>query len=298
MRASVIGMCFLCIAGCQASIQSPDGEGTLSMTDVLGAAVPPTEVVGTFTFEGQVAKFTSLQLEEGVYEITFELRGMTLYALIDQKNNVAALDGFASANGADTQILDEDREMLLSLYQAINDALPKDVPDIALLLRRATGLWAEHPTSLDSTGLIMGEQQRGHTMLCDYAWCGSYTGECTEWRWYAYATHDDLWYDNDDPEAQQIVQIGDHYSCDGDQFFYDPSSGQWVCGEPDHWKQPYVVGNCYGRVGPGCGGDTHYTRDAADHDGCVRNGHMIASVWCNDEFLRAADDELFAPNCY
>jgi hypothetical protein len=290
----------LSLLACQATIDNatPLSRGSLEMTDVVGAAVPPTEINGVFLLEGKEVHFKSLYVEDALFEITVDLNGMTLYALIDVAGHVAVLDGFASENGEDTQVLEADRELLLALYEGLNEVLPKEVPEIAKLLRRSIGIWAEHPQGLDTAETVMGEASRGFTMLCDYANCGGWEGDCTEWRWYDAARHDDSWYGGDDPKAQQIVQLGDHFRCDGEELYYVPETGEWACGEPDHWARPSVVGNCFGRVGPGCGDDAQYTRDATDHDGCVRNGHALASMWCNDEFVSAIDDELFAASCY
>ena len=95
---------------------------------------------------------------------------------------------------------------------------------------------------------------------------------------------------------QQIAQLGDHTTCGGDEYYLNGST--WVCGEPDHWSRPKVMGICFGRCGGGCGGDTQYTLDATNHDGCVRNGHALASAYCDDQFVSASDDEMFAGNCY
>ena len=92
------------------------------------------------------------------------------------------------------------------------------------------------------------------------------------------------------------MQLGNHYSCSEDTWYWNGSG--WSCGEPDHWNYPYEVGNCFGRCGQGCGGDHQYTKDCTDHDGCVRNGHVIASFWCDDEFTSASDDALGADDCY
>jgi len=52
---------------------------------------------------------------------------------------------------------------------------------------------------------------------------------------------------------------------------------------------------CGGSYTRGCSSSNWY--DCAD-DGCVRNGHMLGSSWCSDEFASASDDELSAPDCY
>jgi hypothetical protein len=253
---------------------------------------------GTYSAGPERLTFSSRQVEAGVLEVRVELQGMTLYGLLDPASGVSSLDGFASDSGGDTQMLDGDRALLHGLYQALNARLPPGdaAGPTAMYLRRAVGLWAQHPSTVELARAVMGEENRGYTMLCSYAKCGgSYTGTCPSYNWLSYAKHDCNRGGFDHTRNQQIAQLGNHSSCSGDEWYW--SSG-WKCGEPDHWVRPYVVGNCFGRCGGGCGGDTQYTRDATNHDGCVRNGHAIASLYCDDQFSSAVDDELNAPNCY
>lgn len=247
---------------------------------------------------GAETRFSSRQVEEGVYRIEVRMNGLTLTGLVDAANGVSSLDGFGEATGQDTQMLEGDREVLSNLYAALNAQLPAGdaaAPE-AMYLRRAVSLWSQHPTTVALQRTVMGEEGRGYTMLCSYAKCGgNWTGTCGSWNWYSYAKHDCQHGGFEYTGNQQIAQLGDHYSCSGDELYY---SGGWVCGEPDHWSRPQVVGNCFGRCGGGCGGDTQYTLDATNHDGCVRNGHALASAYCDDQFVSASDDELSAPNCY
>ncbi|MGM0555273.1 MAG: hypothetical protein ACQEVA_02745 [Myxococcota bacterium] len=279
--------------GCADATSDPiesEGQFSLDVTD--------TETTGEMATEAGVSTFHSQEVDEGVFEVSVVVNDMVLDALIDHKNGVSSLDGFASENGDDTQILDEDRAALAELNQMLNTELSEQPPKNAKLLRRAVSQWSQQPTTVDATRLVMGEEGRGYTMLCDYAKCSkdSWTGACDYWNWYEVASHDgndgDWW----DSQTSQRAQIGDHYSCSDDQWYW--TSNGWKCGEPDHWNKPYTVGNCWGRCGGGCGGDTQYTLDATHHDGCVRNGHWTTSLWCDDEFMSASDDELFAPDCY
>ena len=242
----------------------------------------------------------TLAVEPGVYRVEVRFNGMTLTGLVDPENGVSTLDGFAESNGQDTQMTDADREVAAALYAALNAELPAGdaATAEAKYLRRAVGLWAEHPDTVQMQRTVMGEQGRGYTMLCSYAKCnGSWTGNCGgSYNWYSYAKHDCQRGGWDFAGNQQIAQLGNHTTCSGDEYYM--SGGNWVCGEPDHWSRPKVIGICFGRCGGGCGGDTQYTLDATNHDGCVRNGHALASAYCDDQFVSAADDELFASNCY
>ncbi|AKJ08255.1 putative lipoprotein [Archangium gephyra] len=257
-------------------------------------------VTGRFAQAGAEASFSSKQVEEGVYRIEVRQNGMTLTGLVDTANGVSDLDGFGAETGQDTQMLDGDREVLSGLYAALNAQLPAGdaaAPE-AKYLRRAVSLWSQHPASVELQRTVMGEEGRGYTMLCSYAKCnGTWTGSCGGYyNWYSYAKHDCQHGGFDYTGNQQIAQLGDHFSCSGDEYYM--SGGSWVCGEPDHWSRPKVIGSCFGRCGGGCGGDTQYTLDATNHDGCVRNGHALASAYCDDQFTSASDDEMFAGNCY
>lgn len=279
----------------------PEGEHEGSAVALGTLQVQRTEggLQGTYTQGEEVVHLRSRRVEEGVYRVEVRVNGMTLSGLLDVEAGVSALDGFAELNGVDTQMGEEDRERLMAVYQALNAELPAGAvaaPEVRYL-RRAVGLWAQQPSTVELQRTVMGEQGRGYTMLCSYARCGgSYTGSCSTYNWYSYAKHDCDRGGFEYTRNQQIAQLGDHFSCSGDEFYW--SNSTWVCGEPDHWSRPYVVGNCFGRCGGGCGGDTQYTLDATNHDGCVRNGHALASMYCNDQFTSASDDELFAPDCY
>lgn len=269
-------------------------EGTLSLQQAAGLSE------GRFVAGDAVVSFRSREVEPGVFSVEVNLNGLALAALMDPDNGAGALDGFAEANGADTQLVDEDRLLLQALGNALNRELPEGdaAAPAARYLRRSVSLWAQHPTTVELERTVLGEQGRGYTMLCSYAKCnGSYTGGCGgAWNWYYYAKHDCQHGGFSAYVNQQIAQLGNHGTCSGDEYYY--TSTGWKCGEPDHWSRPKVYGNCFGRCGGGCGGDTQYTLDATNHDGCVRNGHVLASGYCDDQFTSASDDELFAGNCY
>src|SRR6218665_2851987 len=132
----------------------------------------------------------------------------------EAEQGVSSLDGFAEDNGEDTQMLDGDRELLSGLYAALNAELPpgRSLSPGLKYLRRAVGLWAEHPATLELQRTVMGEQGRGYTMLCSYAKCnGKNTGSCgTTYNWYSYVKHDCQHGGFDTAINQQIAQLGDH----------------------------------------------------------------------------------------
>lgn len=288
----------LVAAGCGGNSDSSTSTGASGQGELIVSS-GGAEVRGTFTAGGKELTFRSVERADKVIEVQVELRGLMLDALVDVPNGVSSLDGFAATSGADTQLLDEDRAMLTAFYGYLNDNLVQEgLPNSARYLRRAVSLWSQHPTTVELKRVVAGEEGRGYTMLCSYAKCGGlYTGGCSSYNWYSYAKHDCQHGGFEYTGNQQVAQLGDHYSCSGDEY-YSTTGASWTCGEPDHWSRPKVVGNCFGRCGGGCGGDTQYTLDATNHDGCVRNGHALASAYCDDQFTSAADDELLAPDCY
>jgi hypothetical protein len=280
----------------QTETKEPETQSVAPSADGLVLEESQGVVSGSF----REMTFSSREVEPGAYRIEVRANGMTMTGLLDAANGVSVLDGFADATGKSTQMLDKDREGMTALYEALNAKLPQGdaASPEAMYLRRVVGNWAQHPTTVAMQRTVMGEQGRGYTMLCSYAKCnGSWTGTCNGvYNWYSYAKHDCQHGGWDYTRNQQIAQLGNHYTCSGDEYYM--SNGSWVCGEPDHWSRPKVVGICFGRCGGSCGGDTQYTLDATNHDGCVRNGHALASAYCDDQFTSASDDELFAPNCY
>jgi hypothetical protein len=270
----------------------------------------PRAATGSFTLDANNRlTFHSVERDDRTVETTVEMHGMTLDATIDPVNGVSSTDIFATANGHDTQITEADRPLIAGFYQALNMRLPTETYPAAKLMRRMVGVWTEHPATLPSAQLIMGEENRTIRMLCAWVSCsnsGAWSGNCDYYRWYSVADHDccrNWWgtdchdYNDPDQRNQQYAQLGDHYGdCGGDEWYWNGNS--WSCGEPDHWQRPYAMGGCWGRSGASCGSDTQYTLDATNHDGCVRNGHDLASLYCDDEFTSAADDELYAPDCY
>jgi hypothetical protein len=128
----------------------------------------------------------------------------------------------------------------------------------------------------------------------------AYTTVCDRLYTYVKATHDDWWYDRWDDETTYFAYVSPEPACSTGDGTYFWKNGAWQCFEPDHDANvEYAYGDCFGRCGAGCGdnGKGSYTYDCLDHDSCVRFGHILASVWCNDEFATTIDDFAFAPSC-
>jgi len=234
-------------------------------------------------FSGACAEGVTFEAHDidGVYDITASLNGMSLTAIVDSADQLAELDGFATDNGDETQILESDRALLLDCYRFLDDYFGEESSSLESSLVRSVSIWAQTPDTLELQQSVQGEEDR------------SYTSICSLYNSYQYATHDDWWRNRWDPDSTSIAKVGTREGCT-----YSWINGSWTCSEPDHVSYVYQRGECYGNCGAGCpGGNQQLTWDCHDHDQCVRNGHSLASFWCDDEFISAADDELFAPSC-
>src|SRR5262245_32721399 len=137
-------VCFAC--------GSPSTEpGAAQPAEGLKLTVEPGVTHGIFVAGqsqgGSEVKFSSREVEPSVFRIEVRFDGLTLTGLLDAENGVSTLDGFAEANGQDTQMTDKDREVAAALYGALNAELPSSdaaTPEVKFL-RRVVGLWAEYP---------------------------------------------------------------------------------------------------------------------------------------------------------
>ncbi len=234
-------------------------------------------------FRGTCAEGVTFEAHDvdGVYDISTSLNGLALNAIVDSGAQLAEIDGFAEANGEDTQILEDDRALLVDCHRTLEEHFGEDSSNLESILVRSVSLWAETPDTVELQRSVEGEEDR------------SYTSICSLHNSYQYATHDGWGHSNWDPDATSIAKVGTREGCT-----YSWINSRWTCSEPDHKNYVYQRGECYGNCGGGCpGGNQQLTWDCHDHDQCVRNGHSLASFWCNDEFVSAADDELFAPSC-
>jgi hypothetical protein len=270
--------------GTSATTDSVDATGELTLSPIAGG------LSGEFVLENRTVTFHALTSSVAGHapatDITVETNGMTLTATIDTKSQVGDLDGFASANGQDTQLSDDDRTVLLSFDKAISTAVTndtkKELPPEASTLVRMADLWSDTPSSAPLTRQVLGQENR------------SYTSICGQFETYQYATHDDWNYNDWNPKSTSISYVGSHWG--GSQWYYVNST--WITKVQDHKAYVYEAGLCFGHCGAGCpSGNQTLTVDCNNHDQCVRNGHDIASIWCDDEFSACVDDYAFAPTC-
>jgi hypothetical protein len=255
--------------------------------------------------EGTIA-FQSVSPAAGSAYVTIAVNELQLSASINFSQLTASLDSRMTGLRRVPDITEADHDLLGKFARGLKPCITTKPSEAATALLRVTNLFAEWPEGLPVSRDVAVSDPQGIQMLCSKAKCTilqngqyvlSYTGNCVLWNWLQYSNHDCNQCENNEPNCQQRAQLGDHYYCNGSEWYW--TGTQWKCGEPNHWYRPYIVGNCIGRCGPGCSGwDKQYTKDCTNHDTCIRNGHWDWSWWCNDEFVLAIDDFLFAPDCY
>lgn len=288
---------------------------TTTTTDDPAAGATDTRLVISETatgIEGSLGDttFTSMQVDEQTLDITVKINAMVLTATADLKAGVLELDGYSAATGEDTQMTDEDRASLVELEGALAP-LGEDVPYALDKLRGFVATIAEHPTTLDLQTLRLLEENRSWTSLC-YAKNTYYpaTHDCNVGNMNIDATTlDDAYLSSQgsqgsaDGTAWYFPAGGGYQCCSGSMSCSRytcniPAAGWYVNIEVDHdTRVEYAYGNCFGVCGAGCPGTYQFTVDCVNHDACVRNGHVTASAYCDDQFTAASDDWVSAPNC-
>lgn len=254
---------------------------------------------GTVTFQSTVPSASSAYT-------TITVNELELSASINFGQLTATLDSRATGLRRMPDLTEADHDLLVKFARGLAPCVTAKPTSSLGTLVRVANLFSEWPEGLAISRNVAVTDPLTINMLCNKAKCTvlvngqqvlSYTGNCVLYNWLQYSNHDCNQCENNEPNCQQRAQLGDHYYCNGSEWYWNGS--QWKCGEPNHWNRPYIVGNCIGRCGPGCGGwDKQYTKDCTNHDTCIRNGHWDWSPYCNDEFALAIDDYLFAPDCY
>lgn len=250
--------------------------------DELAIDAQAAQVRGTFRSGDTAVSFRSTEVEPQVFDILVDLNGMTLSALVDAAKQVAELDGFASTGG-DTQMLEPDRAVLSELVRLLDadPRLSKDGSGAGPMLYRVLSNWSQATETVPMQRQVAGSEERGWTSLC------------SSYGKYVKATHDCNLYAQYHSNSTSNAKVGTRTAS---TYYY--VGGRWTTTTPNHLPNLSEYGLCFGNCGPGCpSGAQTLTMDCHDHDQCVRNGHAIASLYCDDEFTSASDDEFFAPRC-
>ena len=253
--------------------------GTDNAAGALDVQSSASSLKGTYNVGASKVKFSSSEVGRGVYDVVVDINGATLSALVDQNRRVAEVDGFAG-NGGDTQLVDADRDVLRNFVGALDEQVNRDAGAASVLYRVASN-WSQTSETVPLQRQVAGEENRDWTSLCGY------------YNYYVDATHDDNSYPAFHPNSTSHAHVGFRSN---PTYYY--VGGRWITTTQNHVALLYEYGNCYGNCGGGCpGGAQTLSLDCHDHDQCVRNGHAIASLYCDDEFVSASDDEFFAPTC-
>lgn len=269
LMAAGLSLFFVACAGTPES-----APGTLAVKTSTGS------VTGSYGLGDSTVKFQSTETAPGVFDVVIDLHGMTLSALVDRNRQVAEADGFAQ-DGAETQLVDADRDALRGFVSALSEQLDTDSDGAASILARLASNWSQMPETVPLQRQVAASENRGWTSLC------SSKGN------YITATHDDSNYSKGSARSSSYGHVGLR---SGSTEYY--VGGRWITTTQDHVAGVYERGSCYGNCGAGCpSGNQTLTVDCHNHDQCVRNGHALASLWCDDEFTSASDDEFFAPRC-
>lgn len=286
------------VAGC--ADEGASGEARRGTVDVT---IGEDRIEGTYVADDGEVRFEAETIAPDVYVTRVEVNGMTLVATHDRTDRdgiVISRDGYATIDGSDTLMTNEDRLLVAAFVRD----LEAEIPDIAALagapasFDEVVNKWAQWPPVMSLASHEVYETQRSGNQ-CYYAQCtnGSYTGSCANR--FVIGYHDGSCSNvGDDSSTISYNQMGDHCGTNGDEDArFSTSSSVCSAGWMDNnhnTDREYAVGNCMGRYGSGCGAGTSYNWESLDHDSCVRNGHWVTSSWCSDELYYTHSDG----NCY
>lgn len=258
-------------------------------TNELTVQTTASSISGTFSVDDSVVTFSTTEVTPDEFDVVVEVNGMTLTAIVNRPSQVAEVDGFASGGGvgerpkgADTQIIDPDRAALDAFVRALGDEIDTEGFAAGAVLYRVASNWSQTPDTMPLQRQVAGSENRDFVSICG------------NFRQFLEATHDDNNCSFFDPACTSVAEVGNRVSPT-----FSFINNRWVTTVPNHLPRVLQTGDCYGNCGASCPGSNPQTLtlDCHDHDQCVRNGHFIASLFCNDEFASASDDEFFAPRC-
>jgi hypothetical protein len=265
MKSLAIVAAGILLASC-AQDPAPPVPGSLEVT-----RIDADGLAGSFTNDGDTLTFEASKVGERVFNVSIVVHGLTLEGMMDFENGVQSLDGYSTADGLDTMMVEDDIKAILVFVKA----LEAEFPDIAQMdgvpstFTSIANVWAEWIPAMPLAYTKIFAADRTNS------WC-AYIGT------YRYVQHDCWSGGYHDINAY----VGNNGTCGDDAWLWNGSS--WAsCRDQDHGAEWYATGNCYARCGEGCGSGTTYTQECGDHDQCVRNGHWTWSSWCSDELSDA-----------
>lgn len=242
-------------------------DPTSSTAKGLHATYTLELVHGTFEQDGQTVHFRAELVGEMEVFVEFELNGMTLTAkfLRDGEQASAEMDGYATENGEETQLQEDDRELLKSLAIALSQDKLEREPYPAKMLRNSAVIWAKTPLNMILTRTVQEDLTRSVSYICtkvngNQTWTGNH--DC-------------------------------HQGCP----WYNP-----FCSKTHYNTVDLGPGGYYSNIGectfPGMDNNS-YTQDCLNHDLCVAgpHNHWDVSGYCMNEAASASDDQAWNYSC-
>jgi hypothetical protein len=273
--------------------------GALTVDELSDAAIRGSYVVDneTLTFDAKVAA-------ANLVTVTMTLHGLTLDATLDTSNGnrMWTQDGFTTATGADTTLENEDRVFIDQFVRALEANYPSisSSGQLAFHFDTVINMWSQWVPAMALSQIKFEDKERAIDM-CYWASdsCGNWGNggaPCALNKFHNYDGHDCNACSGDPVQGQgfsacsSYAEYGNWYS--GQTYYY--WNGAWQTSSNGHGNGSYIIGDCFGRYGAGCGSGNAYFQENGSHDHCVRNAHSIVSSWCSDELLATT-----APyNCY
>ena len=285
-------VCVACVAengGHGESRDLPVGELEAPTGEIALTVASDRHVAGNYVLADEALTFEAKLLEGGAYDIVIELNGMTLTALGEAKTNYHDMDGYASANGQDTDLVEADRELLTSFFRAYQEFVAAPEPtELETQLKNVAGYWSSVTDGMALQRSVMSKSEREINHLC---------AQYLSW---VPTTHD-CSHGNDWGGGQWAYSsIGERWDRGPGGFFehhYYTDSPRWDNQPQVHKGGSYLAGTCLGRCWAACdapGVNQRLTQDCADHDQCATGNHGRSSIWCHDEAADASDDGLAA----
>jgi hypothetical protein len=240
--------------------------------------IDETLINGVFSHGDELLKFSTVETGASVFDTTIEFHGLTLSALADLGKGVISLDGHATANGADTTLSDDDTAIISAFRKALDAQVPvRTGPmNVVEMLRGQVGHWEEWPHTVSLTAVTVLDAERSVVKLCGSI--GTYvlaSHDCNVCNGYGGAQNCQVW-----------AYVGN--TGNSQTYYFHGSTANTT--PYNHATRPSEYGDCYGRCGADCGSGNVYSQDCLNHDSCVRNGHAVASAYCDDEFTSCIDD--------
>jgi hypothetical protein len=268
-----------CVVGCVADSADPGGEepvfGLTSRDPALSITRGSDRVSGVLQEDGMDVRFSSIEGANGAVEVRLELNGMVLTDHSTEDEEL--IDGVNADDGAPAVLTEMDRAAVRRLLAGLEaelfppiehvttkqeyDALRRLSPAEERLFRAVDSHWSQWPSTLPLKMSLGGDAPR--------SW--------TSWRRY----------------ASTNTTVTACHDCNVCSWSGDCCDTGKKLGES--WN-----GTNYGNCGTSSTG-SQFTKDCSNHDQCVRTakhgGHVITSLYCDDQFTSCVDDNTFAPSC-